>query len=68
MTALLITLGFSLVLFLGSLIAGLSEGKDTNRYYQYLMANSLYLDKTPMHACFDRAARRPARILGTFIF
>lgn len=64
MIALLITLGLSLVLFLGSLVSGLVQDNDTGRYYQYLMGTE---EKMPVQASFDRAARMPTRILGTYI-
>jgi len=64
MTALLIALGVNLALFVTSLIVGVAQDKDTNRYYQYLMKSD---EKLAVHTSFDRAARRPMRILGTFI-
>jgi len=67
MTALLITLGVSLVLFVASLIAGVIQGSDTRRYYQIMVSQGLSDHEQPINACFGRAARRPTRILGTFI-
>ncbi|HEY8963000.1 MAG TPA: hypothetical protein VIN59_00915 [Alphaproteobacteria bacterium] len=68
MTALFITLGISLALFLASIVIGLTQETETSRYYQYLMGQIIDPDSKPqVNVCFGKAARRPARILGTFI-
>jgi len=67
MTALFIILGVSLALFVASLIVGLLQDSEAGRYCQYLMTHPLGNPNNGMHDCFHRAARRPAKILGTFI-
>jgi|GEM_PF-2603953 len=70
MTGLSVILAASLFLFIGSLVFAVCEDWLTNRRtIQKMVAEQLQSTlAAPMQRNFHRAARRPARVLGTYIF
>lgn len=69
MIGLSIVLGASLLLFVGSLAyAVLEDWAYNNRIFQKLVAEQVeQAARQEMPRTFQRAARRPARVLGSFI-
>lgn len=71
MTGLSVVLGASLILFLGSLVFAVLEDWVLNRRaIQKLLAEHAAQAGIgdPVQRNFHRAARQPARVLGTYIF
>lgn len=66
LTILTVILFASLILFVASLIVALRQDQSTTKASQYLIAQTLGSPNVNSH--FGRAARRPTRVLGTFIF
>jgi hypothetical protein len=70
MTGLGIVLGASLVLFIGTLVyAVVQDWKNNRRILQQLVAEQAARSglPDPMQRNFRRAARRPARVLGSYL-
>lgn len=57
----------SLILFLASFVVALRSSDTISKTCQYLISETLSNDARFMQASFGRAARRPTRVLGTFI-
>lgn len=71
MTGLSVVLAATLFLFIGSLIFAVVEDWINNRFnLQKMVADQLAQAgiAVPMQRNFHRAARRPARVLGSYIF
>lgn len=69
MTGLTVVLGTSLLLFVGSLVyAIVQDWVSGNRLFKKIVAEHVAQSGLhPMQMSFNRTARRPSRVLGSFI-